>query len=40
MKYQFGKRAKKVAAMLMASHRANSLATVKRRRAILKKARM
>jgi hypothetical protein len=37
MKFQFGKRKNKEVAMMMASRRANSMQTVKRRRAILKK---
>jgi hypothetical protein len=37
MKFQFGKRKNKELAMMMASRRANSMQTVKRRRAILKK---
>jgi hypothetical protein len=37
MKYQFGKRKNKELAMMMASRRANSIQTIKRRRALLKK---
>jgi hypothetical protein len=37
MKFQYGKRKNKELAMMMASRRANSVQTVKRRRALLKK---
>jgi hypothetical protein len=37
MKFQFGKRKNKELAMMMASRRANSIATVKRRKAFLKR---
>lgn len=39
MKYQFGKRKNRalVQSMLMTRNRANSIATIKRRRAIIKK---
>ena len=38
MKYQFGIRKNKAQAVIMASKRANSIATVKRRKNILKRS--